>query len=328
VTMIAWEYNEVKVWNDNAVLLGWKNNKIYSWSSLQWILVWWSWNRIMGNGWANSIIWWKNNTISWASNVNILWWNRNTVVEWEDVIIWGSNIQVWPNLRRSFIFSDGRSFSPTAWYEWSNAFYLNVKNGVWVNKINNTEGAVELNWSMSIWNIDIDSWGCSDDDLWVEWVWSGCLVWCTVSSKLQWWQLLDQWERCESLCKWNDNCVDLPREEIRDTYTSSCSEWQISNINNAIMCSEAALWIYENVIFETSLIDSEEDCPAWDNKCVYQCVKWSHLTWDTTWRWYGVWCFRDCELRWSTGDYIRHNQQSTWENWVYLCVDGTLNLSW
>ena len=331
VTVIAWEYNEVNIWNDNAVVLGWKNNKIYSWSSLQWVLVWWSWNRIKDSEWVNSIIWWGNNIISWASNVNILWWNRNTVIEWEDVIVWGSNVQVWSNLRRSFIFSDGRwSFSPTAWHEWSNTFYLNVENGVWINALSNWWW-VSLWWAMFIWEINIDSLRCTSSDLWVEWVWNGCLVWCTQFSHnlTEWWELLSQWDKCESLCEGSSRCVSISSvEDLSDTYASSCSKWQISNTNNAIMCSEAALWIYENVIFETSLIDSEEECPVWDNKCVYQCVKWSHLTWDTTWRWYGVWCFRDCELRWSTGDYIRHNQQSTWENWVYLCVDGTLNLSW
>jgi hypothetical protein len=49
------------------------------------------------------------------------------------------------------------------------------------------------------------------------------------------------------------------------------------NTGHAHLCIDD-LGSYKNVIFESSLIDSDEECPNGQNICVYQCDEGYHLT--------------------------------------------------
>ena len=78
------------------------------------------------------------------------------------------------------------------------------------------------------------------------------------------------------------------------------------------MCYEDELEDYENVVFETSLIDSDTECPPTnENKCVYQCDEGYHLTGNvaggngSTYR-----CYKDCEYEWADGtkQILKHNE--------------------
>jgi hypothetical protein len=61
---------------------------------------------------------------------------------------------------------------------------------------------------------------------------------------------------------------------------------------NAEPCvSNTALDSYKNVFFETSLIDSEDQCPnGGQNVCYYKCKSGYHL--------YEYQCKQDCEYQW------------------------------
>jgi hypothetical protein len=83
------------------------------------------------------------------------------------------------------------------------------------------------------------------------------------------------------------------------------------------MCYEDELEEYGNSVFETSLIDSDKECPASDeneNKCVYQCDDGYHLTGNVTGGKPGTYrCYKDCEYQWENGEKIiyKHNETVT-----------------
>jgi hypothetical protein len=67
---------------------------------------------------------------------------------------------------------------------------------------------------------------------------------------------------------------------------------------------------YKNVVFETYLIDSEEECPSnAHNQCAYRCNSNAHLTGDVTGKKDGVtMCFKDCKLPWDSTISKKHNE--------------------
>jgi len=313
ITLIAWSNNKIHAWNDNASVLWWNGNEVMSWKSgwIPTILVGWESN-VMGTGHdGNALIWWKGNNIEEGhSNVFILWWENNIILwkdDWFDTpsknaIIWWKNVKL-VGFDDVFVYSniDGR-FSPAS----HKAFYLNVGGGVWIST-----GWIEwlsVGGAVSIWRVNINNTLCDNSSLWVIWSYSGCLVWCTKASVNDgWkWEMLDQGNECAKICQNNSgHCLNQDDEVVNvEDSRAQCTTWVV-NTDNAHLCIDD-LDSYKNVIFESSLIDSEKRCPVGQNVCVYQCDEGYHLTWDrTTWK---IGCYSDCKLPWDSTTSIRHNE--------------------
>ena len=319
VTVIWGSSISVAASNDDAVVLWWEWNKIIwnGWSDPV-IMIWWSDNTIKDGHDGDAIIWWSHNTIeSSVSNSFILWWNTNTVSA-NNVIVWGSNVTVDAWIDNVFVYSSDWSFKPNK----AKTFYLNVANWLWVNMGSNKPW-LSVKWPVRFGNLDISE-ACDDDSLWVIWMWDKCLVGCTTKSKAKKvngkgkWELLDRWKICQDVCEINaERCYnEMEKLEEPDPYTSYCSEGV--DTSNASPCTP--VWnSYNNVVFETSLIDADVACPtSAPNKCIYQCDKWYHLRYDETGKFPSnknpnLKCFKDCnlvELLW------REEWKSVWNNWV------------
>lgn len=323
VTIVAWRKNVVNNWNDSATILWWNRNMIQWWDSFNpAVMLWWSGNKILNGHSSSVIIWWINNEI-WnnVSNSAILWWKNNRVLGM-NAILWGSWITVRWNIRNLFVFSDGNNpFQPGEW----GAFYFYVSKGVWINTWSFGKW-VSVKWSISFGEIDINSYSqnCTTDDLWVQWARSGCLVWCTRASLWRWWELLESSEACKDLCRSNSKCITPDEGEYSKNEHNSACIW-LFYTGNATMCTSRALLLYKNVMYETKLIGSDVPCPInWDNKCIFKCISWAYLTWDFTWRIWLTWCYKNCDLPWSsTWQQIRHNEVVTWYNLSdAYCVNG------
>jgi hypothetical protein len=92
-------------------------------------------------------------------------------------------------------------------------------------------------------------------------------------------------------------------------YPSACTVGWVDT-NHSTQCAANRLDVYENVMFETFLIDSDDDCANYNthqNKCIFKCDKDYHLTWNiaggssATKK-----CYKDCTLPWN-GEKIKHN---------------------
>ena len=328
ITIIWWENNTVESGNINSTILWWMENILSTWNESPSIMIGWKQNTILGNKGVNLVIWWLGNTVSDTENVNIVWWLGNTVTNWSNVIVWWSRVTVWNGVRNVFVFSDGETdFNLSNPSDENDTFYLQVSNGLWLN-IKWSKWWVESRWAVSFGKIDITDTAkkCLYENLWVQWMWEmeyqwktyGCLVWCTKKSSENGlsWELMDTWEACTEKCKETSQCMTPEDTEEEYYYDAFCTTWVIST-KYAVMCSELDLQKYKNAIFETALIDSETVCPNGENKCVYQCASWYHLTWDVTGR-RGtingvnkVWCYQDCEWYGTTK---RHNEIITWYN--------------
>jgi len=311
ITLIAWSNNKIHDWNDNASVLWWNGNEVMPWKSgwIPTILVGWESN-VMGTGHdGNILIWWRNNTI-WASgdpyadDVSgsvVLWWEWNAIgLDSYNVMIWWNKVLV-QGKHNIFVYSNmGDWFSPLS----HNAFYLNVVSGAWINT-----GWIEwlsVGGAVSIWRVNINIDDCTEDNLWVIWSYSGCLVWCTKAwfGAGKKWELLDQWNECAEICENNSgHCLNQDVEVVNvEDYDAQCTTWVV-NTGNAHLCIDD-LDSYKNVIFESSLIDSDEECPTGQNICVYQCNEGYHLTWDSEW----IGCYSDCKLPWDETETIKHNE--------------------
>ena len=105
---------------------------------------------------------------------------------------------------------------------------------------------------------------------------------CTQASKNDHnkWEMMDHGDDCERQCKDNStHCKVLPIEPTPpDDYTSECTVGGVDT-SNSTQCAPNRLSVYENVMFETYLIDSSAECPEGiENKCVFRCNKDYHLT--------------------------------------------------
>ena len=320
ITLVWWQWNRIEFGNTNATLLWWKENKIQWWNESPVIMVWWEGNIALENKWVNVLIWWSGSRVYGTEGVNVVWWSNIKLDGWSNVIVWWSNVSVGGDVDNVFIFSPGNSqFRPDN-TDGDNAFYLDVDNGLWLNRPW-SKWWVESQWAVSFWEIDIDT-DCWEADLWVQWVWDGCLVGCTRASLDEWnkWEMLDQWTDCIEKCEANPKCTTADDNNTVIPYDSFCTTGAIST-ENAYMCDTWALADHENVVFETTLIDSENNCPNWENKCVYKCNEWYHLTWDKTWKPNSInpiACYSDCTLPWTGENWetikIKHNEMVTWYN--------------
>lgn len=311
ITIIAWYNNIIEEWNDNSSILWWESNVI-TWNSqkIPAVMVWWKLNKIVDND-GDVILWGSENVIINSSNSIVLWWEHNEIESGKNVVIWWAKVKV-NGVENIFVFSDSDSdFQP----ESSDAFYLNLANGVWLST-NSEKKWVSISGAIWFGNIDIENVHCTDENIWVELARNGCLVWCTEESKNAWkWELLDRWSLCEESCN-NDYCmykVYTGLQEVPD-YTGFCLTEHI-DISNATRCTTWENESYENVVFEGTLIDYETECPiTGNNKCVYRCNPETHLTWDTVWWTNAVMCYKDCELPWDHTKKIRHNETVIWYN--------------
>lgn len=334
VNIIAWE-NIVVSWSDNSVILWWNGNEIGN--SDYTVVVWWK-NNTGEQLESSALIWWDGNLSKYSKNVFILWWNGNSVISRNNVIIWWLWwIRVFSTGWNIFAFSN-RGLSPKT----SNAFYLDVENGVWINVPSSewlaVKGAISV-WYLSI-NVTVNQ--CDTGSLWVIWSWNGCLVGCTKKSMEngRWWELFDRWEECrkaclnDSYCSFNEKTEDVgenSEENFNDKdYDSFCTDYP----DYATPCFSWSLQNYKNVVFETNLIDSNVSCPSleWENKCVFKCNSWYHLTGDVAW-----WnssrkeCYSDCSFiykNWPTVP-LEHNQTIIWyslpnQNCSYNISNGTI----
>ena len=354
VTIIAWNSNIVEVWNANATVLWWKQNVLKAGNQDRTaILVWWFENHILNSNKWVSIIWWENNYVQWsASNVTILWGKWN-VVEWSNAIVWWSNVGVPDDVTNIFAFSDktaGLQISAEQW-KWSDSFYLNVENGVWINT-EPTTNWVETSWAVEFGDIDVTN-TCGDDNYGVQWTWNGCLVWCTLESGKDGgkWELLDSSENCEEklcgdpkdpniVCPGPVNCEIHPEsEECKCKIHPELEECKSRCVGSLVVDNERMnicvdrygnnldITKYYRTDFEKVLIDSDEPCPDqdwWkeelkslkDNQCVYKCKSDYHLI-DNKIEWENlptgsIWCYHDCKLPWDEAQKIKHGAAVTW----------------
>jgi len=329
VTIIAWEWNTVNPSNENATLLWWKGNTLDGNVGKSAVMLGWEWNKIVNKNEWDVIVWWKKNEIWWwASYANILWWRDNTI-NWRRAIVWWINITVAGNEEDVFVFNNDNTkninISSTDPKDTSDTFYLSVSEWLWINTSTTTKG-VEVKWWVGFGAININKI-CDDSTLWVQWIWNGCLVWCTKKSKWHWWELLDYGEKCRAECAKNGKCIDtsVPYEDVVENVEWVCVEW-VANTRQAVQCDGAwAEKLFYNAVFETTLIDARDTwvkCPSegWDqslinNRCVFQCEPGTHLTRDTSRLelWIDLWvgCFKDCTL---DGKTIKHNETITGYN--------------
>ena len=305
VTIIGWRGDQVGKDNDNATILWWDTNIIIDGQNrVPPVMVGWEGNEINTTQEGSAIVWWKGNKISGGGNYDfIIGWNDNNI-NGNRVIVWWSRVKV-NNFSNLFAFSyDADSdFKP----QWWNAFYLNLRRGLWLNK-DAVNQWVDSNWAVGFWEVDIINVHCTNSDLWVQWNWSGCLVWCTQASMNSGyrWEMVDHGDTCEGYCRSRDDrCMVNPIEiEGEPNYTSYCTVGWVDT-GNSKQCASNKLAAYENVIFETYLIDSDDECPeGQQDKCVFKCVKDFHLRVNTsssnssdknTKK-----CYADCQLPWRT----------------------------
>ena len=295
ITLIAWNRNIVEEWNDNASILWWEWNEIFGTSS--WapaVIAWWFGNKIQGYD-SNVIIWWAQNIIENAENAVILWWETNTVNGRKNIIVWWSNVEV-DGVDNVFVYSDSSTkFNPKS----SNAFYLNLSDWVGINA-DAAKGWLSVSGAVGFGEIDINSETCNEDNIWVIWSWDGCLVWCTkASSSSSTWELLDRWSICEDKCEKNSKCMFTPTENSRTgaDYTAFCTG--AVSTEHADRCTTWENQSYENVVFETVIIDVNEECPvSGHNKCVYRCNPGTTLTWGE--------CHQNCTLIWDDEVIVPH----------------------
>ena len=278
VTIIAWDWNKVKTWSDNATMLWWENNTINQWNWVPSAIIWWSENEIKENhNWSNVIIWWHKNIIeSEVSGSAILWWESNTIKNnTKNAIIWWSKVT---NKRNNVFAYSTDNFDP----ENPNSFFLNMKKGVWINmEASGALNGLYVSGAVSLWDIDIKSKDCDSthsDNYWLEWKYKWCLVGCTKD----WWKMFDRGAKCEEICKnestFNGKCPhDTEIPDSPDDYTAFCTG--LAKTDNATQCPnlEAQMQNYKNVVFETKLVNNG-NCPESEDKCIFQCRTWFHLT--------------------------------------------------
>ena len=318
VAIIAWYKNIVDDDSANSSVLWWDENEL-GWfddeNRAPSVMAWWKNNKIIKNS-GDVIIWWENNQISGSSNSFILWWEGNEVDWWSNVIVWWKNVKV-SGVDNVFAFSDTESdFEP----ESSNAFYLDLTNWVGISA-DSTRRWVSVSGTVWFWDVVIAGSRripCDENNIWLEWSWDWCLVWCTEVSMNEWkWELLDRWSLCEDKCARNSKCLYTPVDtglDERLDYSGACITDHIY-IENATRCTTWENESYKNVAFEGVLIDREEPCPTTgNNKCVFRCDPGFHLTWDIAWWSSEVMCYRDCELPWDHTKKIKHNETVTGYN--------------
>lgn len=328
VTLIAWHENVVAEWNDNATFLWWERNKEISINNgTPIVVVWWVNNQADDDHDAVALIWWDQNKV-WArvSNVFLLWWWNNRVGESrENVIVWWTKVNVKNNTNNIFVYSNSNNeFAP----ESSNAFYLNVGGGVGINTDASAKGLAVLG-AVNLGEIDIIHNNCTESDIWVKWSYKGCIVWCTKTSADDGgkWELLDRGGNCQNICKnakrgADQRCTyEVDNIPAEPDYKAFCTKGVVDT-ENAELCFPDELSGYQNVIFETSLIDNGrcDELKGKENKCVYQCMSGYHLAADKTkasnlseWDKGKTKCFLDCDLvdlLWSEwSDYV-------WQAWT------------
>ncbi|MBO7504760.1 hypothetical protein J6T66_00980 [bacterium] len=103
--------------------------------------------------------------------------------------------------------------------------------------------------------------------------------------------------------------------EKPDNYSSYCTTGGV-NTDNSTQCAANLLTGFDNVIFETYLIDSEENCPnerETHNRCVFRCDTGFHLTGDLLGDGKTM-CYKDCVLPWDTSVKKKHNEMITGYN--------------
>ena len=308
ITIIAWKNNEVLSGNDNASILWWIDNKFAQWNDawIPMIAIWWESNEI--RSWHNwvALIWWSYNVISWdVSSSFILWWKNNIIEGAKDVIIWWrkAHIVYQDDL---FVYSNSDEyFSPLG----DKAFYLDVISGAGIN----TEWIEWLSVGGAVSIGGKRNHSCTAWFAWEVLSYSGCLIWCTdVWISKGKWEMLDMGSRCIEFCKEHHWWCFISSDVIEvNDYTAQCTKWV--NTGNAHLCVSASDWLqlHKNVLFETTLIDSEQKCNDTQDVCVYQCNPWTHLTWDGANRR----CYSDCSYTRNDGTEVRDIKHGAFITW-------------
>ena len=336
IVLIGWEGNIISSSNKNTVILGWSWNYVDQQYDTNRdpsaVLIWWQNNSVASAHHGPILIWWKNNYVEeHSTQTAILWWENNRVeAHWGGRIIWWKNVIV-TGASDIFTYSNSdETFTPQT----SNAFYLNMKKWVWVNT------TWEDKWLFvdEAVKIDMDNWNnrsepCNEDNYWVIVAYRWCIIGCTKAWKEQGgkWELLDEWADCKSLLKNSSKVITNPdssqQNQIKTTtYDAQCTNnidtWHSTICSNNSNYTGGYLEFYKNVIFETTLLDSDQPCPEWqENQCIYKCDPDYHLTWnaaDGTLK-----CHKDCVVPRDETKKMTHNQTIVWYNitWVSCSND-------
>jgi len=303
VTIIGWTNINVNEQNNNASILWGKENTLQKWENTDAtpaILIWWNKNTIWEKQEWNAIIWWENNTINKnIQHAQILWWESN-VISTNDVIVAGrkiNNTTAW----KSFVFSSNEgseNFIPNS----SNSFYLNTENWFWINKSTQWKW-VETQWAINVWNIDITTTDCTNENIWLFWYFEQCLVWCTTWSANNEGKrnLMDAHTGCVEMCNTNSwHCI-TPDPIIIPTTGSQCIG-SIPNSENYKRCDENDK---DNITLNTLDVQFSSQfvdvCPKplgiSANPCLYTCKSdATRIDWE--------WCQKNCT--WVNGVTLKH----------------------
>ena len=321
ITIIWGSADEVYQNNDDATVLWWMHNKVDEWNNkASPVILWWEgrndagYKTIWKNQEGSAVVWWQNNEIKDNGSYDFILWGENNKIDGSNVIVWWSRVNV-DEKSNVFAFSHGDSaFEP----ESENAFYLNLKNGLWLNRTAVNDW-VDSNWAVSFWEVNIVTQKCTSADKWVQWTWQGCLVGCTETSAASLpskWEMIDHGTGCEKICENNSSyCMINPIKIEVNSNPSYCTNIGVDT-GHSHHCGgeENILPTYKDVLFETVLIDSDAKCPDpadpnnWtENRCVFKCDGWYHLTWGADGR---ARCYKDCELVWDHST-IKHNETVT-----------------
>lgn len=284
INILFWSGNVVR--SKNVTVVG-RNNKVGN-NSDNSVVLWWSGNNI-GYGFFDNfvLIWGEENTGYNASNGAFLWWKHNSVWLTGNFVLWGygnkgfpSNTILWWSWikiiwwrKNIFAFSDGETDINDLW---SNAFYLFVKNGVWLWTNSSTNWLLS-SWAVKFGEINIMDESCDSNDVWVMWVWSGCMVGCTEVSKEDEnkWEMIGYGSDCKDKCKSSEKCIAIDHFSTDDdeVHSDSFCVWNVNTLH-AIQCASNLLDEYENVAYEKKLISNSDNCPSAtteNNKCVFKC---------------------------------------------------------
>ena len=105
-----------------------------------------------------------------------------------------------------------------------------------------------------------------------------------------------------------------PYITIQDRPFGYCTDDDFIDVVNATNCdgSGAESLYSSSVVFETSLIDSDDHCPTtWENRCVYKCNSGNHLV-EVSWTYK---CQPNCQMHWADGterETFRAGEKTVW----------------
>ena len=342
MVILGWSGNVMWTGHDGNVLVWWKNNKIWENTSRVYVF-WWEENEVADDA-SNVMIWWSKVIVSGVNNVFVF----SNFPGSEGYFRPLSSNAFYLNLSKGVWLGVDSNYLGLAVSGAVRFGVIDPKLGHYCNEDN--LGVVWSYWPCLVWCTDPSKdgkWMLLD-------IGYDCIRWCETESYCYvgdfWWSSsscgVDDPD--DGLWAWNwGGGISFPRRNNvgwSNVFTSAnnwmvihhltwtfltgkvvvrwgdepyghCTTWVV-NVANASKCGgTGAEILYSNsVVFETSLIDSDEDCPtaSWENKCVYKCNSGYSLVAVSTP--YKYECKSDCVMNWEDADSERFkfNEETVW----------------